>query len=591
MKNENLNREEYFLFKNSYTSGPFTIEKIKEMAQENVINDNDLIWCEGMKDWEKYADRFNRHLKKDDNSNNNKNNQPTQIIQDPPKFNYFLRHWRGDISLGWTYWINVVLVSIVLKVSQIIVQPLADTFNPVTASLYNIIWCLFTLLVACWQIVGLWRSASKYRIRGGSEIWSGLAKFVSILGAISSASLFINNIIPSTSESLSILTGDRGLPPFKITVLPGGNDIEFRGGIRTGSSKELEKILTSVPLAKVLHIESSGGRVYEAVEMAKTVKEKNMTTYTSRNCQSAATIILLAGKERVIAVDAKVGFHSASFPGLSAEEKQQLDKIMRSIMKQGGVSDSFINRILATPSDDMWYPTYKEMLDAGVVTSKTYGERFASTMGLIKDEEKAKIIKTLEEKEPIFKLMRQVYPKETEQAFNDYFNALRSGKSEGESLSFIKQLGDKAYKHALPSASDESILEVRDAYIQFLEQNINKNSEACIVFMGGANVNYARVMPESDMQSFSKAMLNVINSGHNRSKVPIDKAVAEQDMEILSEMLANENVEDLLLLGNKELWKDNSYKVCRTFLSIFKQTKNLPLDRQANFFRYLMVSD
>lgn len=39
-------------------------------------------------------------------------------------------------------------------------------------------------------------------------------------------------------------------------------------------------------------------------------------------------------------------------------------------MKEAGISKEFIDRVLATSPDDMWYPTYEEMRQAGVVTGQ-----------------------------------------------------------------------------------------------------------------------------------------------------------------------------------------------------------------------------
>ncbi len=81
-----------------------------------------------------------------------------------------------------------------------------------------------------------------------------------------------------------ILAGDKSIPNYKIQVLPGGNEVEFRGGLRAGCAKELEKFLSAVPQVKVLHIESIGGRIVEAEAMMKTVREHKLITYTSERC-------------------------------------------------------------------------------------------------------------------------------------------------------------------------------------------------------------------------------------------------------------------------------------------------------------------
>jgi hypothetical protein len=55
---------------------------------------------------------------------------------------------------------------------------------------------------------------------------------------------------------------------------------------------------------------------------------------------------------------------------------------VRTTMHSAGASEQFIKRVLATPSNQMWYPTFEEMLGAGVVTSQSFGDRFATSSGL-----------------------------------------------------------------------------------------------------------------------------------------------------------------------------------------------------------------
>jgi hypothetical protein len=180
---------------------------------------------------------------------------------------------------------------------------------------------------------------------------------------------------------LSVIVGDVGLPAYQIRVLPGGTDIEFRGGIRAGSARKLERILAAVPQAKVLHIESPGGRIEEAKRMMKLVREHGLTTYTSEECDSAATLVLVSGKQRVIGANAKVGFHAGTLPGITLEQQRGADDDMRSTMQSAGVSAEFIERVLATPSDKVWYPSFDEMLRNGVASAQSYSESFATSSG------------------------------------------------------------------------------------------------------------------------------------------------------------------------------------------------------------------
>jgi hypothetical protein len=42
---------------------------------------------------------------------------------------------------------------------------------------------------------------------------------------------------------------------------------------------------------------------------------------------------------------------------------------MREYYRSAGLSDWFVDRVIATQPKDLWYPTRRELEDAGVLTS------------------------------------------------------------------------------------------------------------------------------------------------------------------------------------------------------------------------------
>lgn len=231
---------------------------------------------------------------------------------------------------------------------------------------------LFVLanIVSVWQWVGVRRSASNYETCGGWRGWAIAAKIGVVLGILTGISSIFNSYIPQSAEMFRILAGDTSIPSYKMEILPGRAEVEFRGGLRAGCAKDFEKVLSSAPQVKVLHIESIGGRLIEAEAMMKVVRDRQLVTYTSERCLSAATLVLIAGDERMVEENAKVGFHSGTFPGITREQIQDMNEIIRTAMQSAGISESFINHVISTPADQMWYPTYQEMRDAGVITGK-----------------------------------------------------------------------------------------------------------------------------------------------------------------------------------------------------------------------------
>jgi hypothetical protein len=209
----------YLLYKNSYQSGPFAFEEIQKMMESGLITADDLIWSEGMKEWDRCGTVLEQVIEKTEMLNNLEG-----IRQVTPKIHYIIRHWRGDLSLGISYWFNTAFLTVIIQIlaSTVITQIATTSLSVTYSALFNLIWMLFIIALSVWQLVGLWRSANKHVSRGGVGSWAILAKTAVIIWVLSGASVCINNIIPAGAENIRILAGDIGLPPYNIYVLPGG---------------------------------------------------------------------------------------------------------------------------------------------------------------------------------------------------------------------------------------------------------------------------------------------------------------------------------------------------------------------------------
>jgi hypothetical protein len=112
--------------------------------------------------------------------------------------NYFARHWRGELSLPVSYWVNGVLGNIVVAIAVFISAVLmtATTFTTFdadhgTALSILLLICLLVAVVALWQLVGLWRSATRYRDAHPTRYWGGVAKVAVILTVAGAVCQFV----------------------------------------------------------------------------------------------------------------------------------------------------------------------------------------------------------------------------------------------------------------------------------------------------------------------------------------------------------------------------------------------------------------
>src|SRR6266481_4452041 len=82
---------------------------------------------------------------------------------EPSRSNYFVRHWRGDLSLPISFWVNGAVISFALRVEGAVV---ADaTGNWESSPFVALAFFVLDSAIYVWQIVGIWRSATKYEQR------------------------------------------------------------------------------------------------------------------------------------------------------------------------------------------------------------------------------------------------------------------------------------------------------------------------------------------------------------------------------------------------------------------------------------------
>lgn len=503
--------------------------------------------------------------------------------------NYFVRHWRGELSLGVSYWANGLLATFLVLFAANTLVALQDSASLKLVAFLSVLLYVTAIIASVWQMVGIWRSASNHVSRGGSSVWATLAKVAVVFGVIRVLALVVNTYVPQTIEMVSIIAGDKKMPPFNVRVLPGGTEVEFRGGLRAGCAKELEKILAAVPQVKVLHINSPGGRISEAKVIMGLVRARNLTTYTSEYCLSAATLVLMSGKERVVAAGARVGFHAGTIPGATIEQQQEMDGLVRTTMLSAKVSEDFIKRVLATPSDQMWYPTVAEMKQAGVVTGQSYGERFATSWSLPTSRSDTDLQKEFS-KLPCFSTIRELEPETYAKMIGDFTAAIREGKPEGEAVAAVSQGAAVLMDKYLPSASDEALLALRDQWIEILTRYKDKNSQACIAVFTQAKINYSRAFPGWNMTNSLIVMEKVIRSGASRRALAVDPKTASEDLDAVFKTLSDKYGDDLLLLQKQDEWMKNSHKVCDMLLAMYQEIAALPDKREANLIRQFVTS-
>lgn len=287
----------------------------------------------------------------------------------PVRSNYFLRHWRGELSLPWTYWVNGTLLGMLSSGIVAAIGALQEHSASLRLiAVTSLIALSGSVAFSIWSIVGTWRSAGHHAARGGSAAWAVAARIVVVFAVIGVATNVMKSVLPQMHEFALIAVGHDPIGRFRVSVSPDGRAIRVAGTLREGAATAIVRVIDATPTAKWLILDSNGGRVVEAEQLARAVRARQLDTYVDRFCVSACTYVFLAGGTRAAALDARIGFHQPTFVGLNALGRQRATQAMLDVYRADGLPDDFIRHIGETPPASMWYPTRDELLRANVVT-------------------------------------------------------------------------------------------------------------------------------------------------------------------------------------------------------------------------------
>ncbi len=297
---------------------------------------------------------------------------------------YLSDHWRGRLDLLQSFWINFVLLRLILIAGERVIQPLSTT--PETLAFAGLAYFLICqLLVLPWQLVGLVRATNAHVKSYGSMasvlgIYLGVG--VGLAFVFSSSFTTFQNLYIYEAESQAWQEMGEAEPLAYSIVLSDRKDrVHLEGVLDPGVTRDLRALLAEQPQVTILELSSKGGNVFEARGIASLVQEQGLDTHVEGLCLSACTIPFVAGEGRSLGAAGKIGFHryrlEANLPSsfIDPETEQQKD---RQFYRAQGVAESFLERVFEAAHDQIWLPNQQVLLAAGVIhrlvpVSSTHG--------------------------------------------------------------------------------------------------------------------------------------------------------------------------------------------------------------------------
>ncbi len=289
--------------------------------------------------------------------------------------NYIRKHWRGELPLVKSFWINFLLLFVTLNyLEQFTFPPYLHGEVPVTVAVI-VFFIVVRVIVYPWQIVGLIRACGRHINSNINRSWVTAAQGVAVLSIAVTLVATLESYQSLAFYKKSLVPVDYTLlePEYSLDLIMQNTLIHVRGPFEVGITRHVADLIKSNPDVTGIVLDSDGGQIYEGRGLARVIRENSLNTYTTVECLSACTTAFIAGAVRALGTNARLGFHQyrtySVIPSIDVNNEQSKDK---EIFRRQGVSPEFLQKIFDTTPNEMWFPKLDELLRANVIHQTNY---------------------------------------------------------------------------------------------------------------------------------------------------------------------------------------------------------------------------
>jgi hypothetical protein len=514
-----------------------------------------------------------------------------------PRGNFIARHWRGELPLWVSYWVIGFGGTFVSRLAVLGVENGLPR-TPIGAEAAYVAEIALTwaiaLAVAVWQVVGTWRSATRHaavrRAAGRRPVWATLAKAVMVISVVATGVQVLRAGVPQAIDVYeAVWLGDPDLPEYSIRVMRQGREAEYTGGVRLGSAEALRETLDRNPKIEVLHLTSIGGRFTEAQKMYALVRARGIATYVPTSCESACTLVFAAGRKRWIAPDASIGFHGPTFGAFDELAAQEGLREWRAALVDAGYEPAFVDRGIAIPAEEMWYPTHEELRAARVTTDTTDGSQFAVSGygGTVTRAD----MESLGELIPAFQTLQEKSTARFEAAADVVIAAYDAGQTPKQTARTIRlALGAPLVAYA-PEADEAVLIDYSALSTMELEEIRGVSSGLCYRAATGGDFDVIGThYVNEDLRSFELDVIEQVIATASPRPAPSDAEIAPAIARLDAALAERLGERRLALLAAPEVPVEREDEYCASVITLGRVIGELPEDEAAMILRRLTLS-
>jgi hypothetical protein len=159
-----------------------------------------------------------------------------------------------------------------------------------------------------------------------------------------------------------------GMEISRVTGCAGGDVLRLRGDIKDGDYVKFRSYFADQRRIVGLDLDSPGGSLNEGSRIAILTRQKRLSTYVSKECDSACAFIFLMGGKRYIAKGAKIGVHAVGNDDGSEDRGAIRDTIQFArLFAKLGIPSSTIGKMVATPPRKIAYLDQSDLASLKVI--------------------------------------------------------------------------------------------------------------------------------------------------------------------------------------------------------------------------------
>lgn len=485
-----------------------------------------------------------------------------------PATNYFVRHWRGQLTLPVSFWVNCLGAMLVcfglIQLANIYLENVS--LRGGSAAVLAIIGLL--LMVTVWSAVGAWSSSGHHAQRGGTRGWAVIVQILIVFEVFGTATNFFLYQMPRMREYWLIASGHDPMGQIEVQRSRDGQHIVLSGAFGAGSASIVKAQLEQTRDVTTVVLESPGGRIVEAVHIAQLIRERKLNTYVETHCESACTLIFLAGADRAGTPGAQIGFHRASFPGMDAKLDAAMTEEMLKKYREAGLAETFLERIRSTQANDMWYPARDELVEAHVITRLSAGGESAQPRKF----DSQQYLAFEYAGDPIVAAINDHFPGAANAAAAAAWVPHQRGESDAVMWAAARQVILGYYAKLMRTADDASLRTYLEIRLDQLRAARQVSDEACAL-LANSSLDITQTLPKELYERELSWLRQAIKTSNRRPVAAVDP---QEYAALMDRLAARFSSQAAAVMKDPATHAHEPQLLCQSTLEFYEAVRALP---------------